>query len=699
MLGSISVLCSATALALCFLGISSSSPHQLPFSRPSSIRRLSELNIAQGSDTPTLLNQFAIGLDRGRPAGWERLMHIPVTNGTFGIEIVYIPDLASVLDSWGLSEEMRETTYNDLELVIQAAVGEGVYLAQGFTYAWPHCKNVPRPVCLSTLMVVVKVHYVVGNRVWRAELGHLYMESAAEALEQMDEYNRPRGLNTKELDDIQAVLSTQQSEWAIDTMFKDEESAIQAWHPSSSSVVLHQPFPAGPLARLLKQFIQNAVENRDVFKDHKKGLLHAIQDATRTRRQSLHNMQLTVGEQDMVRFLDSMLSTCFKRAGIEEPVIDWWNRVHQEHGSDPISIECEFASQRKEPISPPTTGCSAGTKIVSKTAYSWAMIAPSNGMLDVLFMESNLDITYLECEKLDEDPSDDCGSLVPAWTNEPDKDSSGSVVRWAVVRPDGSFNPVQYLSQWRLYPNYCNKVMLDLLRFAAASAYLRIPVHQRNRISPGESTDVSALVFDLPFEMLLRTIQLFAETWQTIAKAFGSRVTETIQQKVCLGFDALNYTAQTFISHGISRQHYPRLIEGIIEAAELPDREDIRSIMLGITYSTNFTWLGESMIYSSPNGEQSFLYMTKHGDANSDLATVVYTRVKSNFVLAPDMLVVRRQSSSWGGLIQKDETSIEYVPHTLTVNDTMILQMFWEMIAFHQVAIASALPSLRYPDL
>ncbi|KAG0300914.1 hypothetical protein BGZ98_008773 [Dissophora globulifera] len=106
------------------------------------------------------------------------------------------------------------------------------------------------------------------------------------------------------------------------------------------------------------------------------------------------------------------------------------------------------------------------------------------------------------------------------------------------------------------------------------------------------------------------------------------------------------------------------------------------------------------MTFTNPAGVSSYFFFAKYGgDGSTDMVNVVYSAVKSKFVLAPDMLIVRRQKSSWFGFRKSDETSIEYVPHTLTMNDTLVLEMFWEMVAFRQLAISLGGDPPMYPDL
>lgn len=710
--------------------------------------------VEQGNDVQDVLSQIASRLNQGLPDRWERLMHAPSTQGSSSIDMVAPSDLESIIRSWGLDSDLFDQAYRDINTLIRLAVGEGVYIAQGFSYNWSRCQGGgEHPACLSTLIVVVRVPYVPGEggdgTTSRAELGHIYVTTTAETVQQYvyshpchrcwfktcchDVYT-PRNLDIQELQDVQAVMSTFQSDWALSLLSQQLRQTQPALYNTRPGRFLSSTSNAAPVwpslfDRLLRLFIGNSAENRDVHKVYRGGLLEAIQNATLYRRRAFHNMQLTVSERGIVPLLEDMLSSCFDRAGIEESVEEWWRRVYNGDQDDPISLECEFASQRRVSVVPPRYRCITNTNVTVDSSYSWILVAPhDNGLFDILFMEGDLGVAFEECEPEDEDDDDDdLGSRTTSVRVPTDIQESGLMIRWGYVDSnDGSFGSVQYLAEWESYPSHVSKVLLDFLRFASASSYLKIPIYKRPLSSPSLSPSpcphrhsilhhhqrqqlqlqdastgaVAPLAMDPSFVALMESIKLFAETWEKLAKAMGSTISTTIKRRVCLGFDALDYRATSSVMQGVAHKNLAELVEEVVDLEELPRREDIKRLMTGVKYSTNFTWLAESMTFTNPAGESSYFFFAKYGgDGSSDMANVVYSAIKSKFVLAPDMLIVRRQKSSWFGFRKSDETSIEYVPHTLTLNDTLVLEMFWEMVAFHQLAISLGGDPPMYPDL
>ncbi|GJJ67800.1 hypothetical protein EMPS_00146 [Entomortierella parvispora] len=671
-------------------------------------------DLVRGGDVWSVLRRIALRWKQDTPADWQRVMHSPVTSGSSGVETLAPADLRSTIGSWGVVDEMQEKAYRDIYAMIQLAVDEGVYIAQGFSYNWPSCQDSPQSTCLSTLAVVVKVPYVIPGYVWRVELAHVYTTSVAETIEQFvyshtchrcwfktccHDSKDVRSLTPQELMDVQSVMSTSQSEWAMGHIPQQESFDTPSDMNALGSFGAFEP--------LLRTILNNDVENRDVYKTHRGGILEAVQNATLSRHQTSNNMELSASDEDIAPLLEDLLESCFVKAGIQEPVKEWWERAYSDSQGHPISVECEFARQSTEPIVPPSAGCMTSTKVTVDTEYSWLLVVPHENSFDILLLESELGIAFEDCKCDGNEIRNGACSLLHVRS---DNQGSGSNVRWGYIKSDGSVGSVEYLAEWKSYPAYVSKVLLDLLRFATASSYLKVPPPVRSslptpalvRQAPMPTSNnkaVEPLVTSPSFGAIMMAINQFADTWDKVMKTFGPSSRTDIKRRVCLGFDALDYSASSMVLAGVDVKNLPLLVEDVIDTEDLPKRGDIKRLMSGVKYSTNFTWIGESMTYSNPDGTQSYLFFSKYADALSGMADVVYCAIKSTFTLAPDMLIVHRQKTGLLGFGRSDETSIEYVPHTLTLNDTLILEMFWEMIAFHQLALAMGAEPPKYPDL
>ncbi|KAF9377028.1 hypothetical protein CPB97_010461 [Podila verticillata] len=339
--------------------------------------------------------------------------------------------------------------------------------------------------------------------------------------------------------------------------------------------------------------------------------------------------------------------------------------------------------------------CFIGTNVTSQTLYSWALVQQRDqGSFNVLFLENDLTVGYIECAITDQPSDSEFALNLLLSMRAPVDETSGSIVRSANIRSDGSFHDVEFLAQWPRYSGYVNKVALDLLRITACAGFLQIPIPR-----VWEEPEGMMMMADPAFASLMATIDLFAKTWQEVVKAFGSSTTQTVQRKVCLGFESLDYKVDTMLLNGVREEAVPEVVDILARRAVLPDREDLKQALELVVYSDDFTWLSQLMQYTNPAGEASFVFLGKYGNATDRRAKILFSQVHSNFELAKDMLIVRQQSSKWGGLLKEDKTYIEYIPHTLTLNDTLVLQMFWQMMSYHQVVMALGEQPPAYPDL
>ncbi|KAG0359819.1 hypothetical protein BG005_000089 [Podila minutissima] len=674
--------------------------------RVPNIRRPS-LDLVQGDDISSLLYEMAQSLDIGRPDGWEKLMNAPNITGSHAIEPAHPSELRHVVGTWGLNDEMFEDAYRDIYKLVETAIADGVFITQGFVYNSPKCGDVPRPVCLSTLVVVAQIQYLIGNHVYQIRLGHFYLASSAETIQQKEPRHwchscklvsrcchdemRNRDLTLPELDKVKAVLSTHQSEWAIQqllTRFEMSFGQQEISVPLSGSQIETRFKP------LLKHFISNTDENKDAQFPQTDDLLQALQNTARMTQQSLRAKHMTVPETRIDMVLEMLLKSCFEHAGIQESVSEWWERAYATSNGSPISVECEFFDQEREPLDPSVPECFVGSNVTSQTLYSWGLIQEHDVTFDVLFLENDLAVNYVECAVTNKPTDNVFARHLHLSLNPPTDKTAGSNVRTASARPDGSFHDVEFLAQWSRYSVYVDKVALDLLRLAACASFLGMRVPQYSR-----EVAATTMVVDPSFTALMSSIQLFAKTWKEVVQAFGSSTSETVQRKVCLGFDALNYTVDTKLLGGIREDVIPDVIDLLARQAVLPANEELQLALKLVVFSENFTWVSQGMKYVQPTGEASFAYLGKYGNAVDHRTKIVFSQVHSNFELAKDMLIVHQHSSVLGGMFTKDRTIIEYVPHTMTLNDTLILQMFWQMMSYHQVVMSLGEQPPGYPDL
>lgn len=56
--------------------------------------------------------------------------------------------------------------------------------------------------------------------------------------------------------------------------------------------------------------------------------------------------------------------------------------------------------------------------------------------------------------------------------------------------------------------------------------------------------------------------------------------------------------------------------------------------------------------------------------------------MKATFTLAPDLLILRHSTSSFGGMFTEEKTEIKSIPHYMSEADVSSLTDYFDMIAF-----------------
>ncbi|KAF9272761.1 hypothetical protein BGZ68_002118 [Mortierella alpina] len=688
-------------------------PYQAPLQVPET-DRFPASNVIQGNDIRSLFQVSINELDRGLPVAWEGLVHRPETTGSQGIDIIRPAHLYHALNGWRLPEVLLDQVYDDVELLIRMHAQESVYVSQRFQYKVAGCHGEELPVCMFSLIVVARPAIRDGQPI-ATELRHLYIQSSSSAIQQMfsrEECHNcwlrrcchwrsyPRDFSVKELSDIQAVLSTSQASWGSRSIPDGIIDIID----TTSMAYYQEP----TLRDILRQFVNNKIENRDALKVYDEGLLSAIQNSTRSSQQQTRSMTMSLKEDDFLLVLDLLLSPCFMKVLVNETLGDLWKRAYRGHRDSTLSFECETVSQTREEQEHPSSDCSKSTVVTTSTKYSWFIVTPRSGVFDSAFISSDIEASYLECDPLPDDPEKPSSMIMAPRTQffeETSKNSKqvGTNARWSVSRHDGSFYPVHYLAQWTLYPFHVNNAAMDIVRLAAAIIYLRIFNSDSGLSSDGQGllllSDDDSKEAATALESLNSGIATAQAVWDLAKSIFGREVSETIKRQVCLGFKRYEHSVTAMSMMGIDQDDLPYVLDSLLKMAHVPAGDDLETALLLSKYSTDYTWSGELVSYTSKNGMHQFFYIYKHARPDKNKVDIVFGLLKSDFKLAEDVLIVHRKESRWGGMSKSEEVFYRNVPHILTPKDTALLNLYFEVVAYRKLAMVTNATVPDYPNM
>ncbi|KAG0196942.1 hypothetical protein BGX28_009537 [Mortierella sp. GBA30] len=688
-------------------------PHQLVLQTQKDVKTFAS-DVISGDDADNLLRTLVYRLDRGIPEGWERLMRTPDARGSSGFNIIVTKDLDRTVDKWELDPRIREQVYQDVRILIELHAQEAIFVSQEFRYNVPACTQGELPVCMTTVVVVVRrLLASADDDSDIVELRHIYVKTVANAIQQFQTvygedchscwFHRcchptatqiPRSISSDESNAIQAVLSTKSMWWANENM------------PTGTIVsVLSQCLP---LSVQLRQFVDSNTENEDVFKEYDDVLLDTLQGSIQSTQQRTRSLSLSIKEQNLP-MVGNLISNCLKKADIEQSLQEMWEQAQQDSPGMPFSLECQNVKQHRIVEDPPSVGCNKSAVVSINTQYSWVLLSPQPNSIECVFIGSDVTADHLECETVPEIPDDPIPMPSPNSNCHQVMDlelpGEGSLARLSVPNEDGSFSSVRYLAQWSAYTQQLNKAMMDIVRYAGAHAFLRIPV-------PHPKEPLNSLVNNLaPFEFnstalgesmlaIGNGMSAIGEGWNKLSNAIGPHYSENVRRVVCLGFKHYEHTVKALAAHAIPQYRFEDVVDSLIKVARVKneDVEELREVMIILELSDDVTWKGQTVSYTSDDGLHRFFHFYKYLNQTTNTVDIAFGSLAADFTIAPDTMIIEKKKVGWFGLKHEETTEYRDVPHTLTYNDTVLLNTYFEVVAYRHMAGVLNLPVPEYPS-
>ncbi|KAG0285027.1 hypothetical protein BGZ98_005688 [Dissophora globulifera] len=246
---------------------------------------------------------------------------------------------------------------------------------------------------------------------------------------------------------------------------------------------------------------------------------------------------------------------------------------------------------------------------------------------------------------------------------------------------------------------------MDIARYAAALAFLRITVPHPNE--PHNSL-ISSLV---PFEINIAAVgesmiaigegmSAIGEGWSKLSNAIGPHYSENVRQVVCLGFKRYEHTIKAIAAHGIPQYRFEDAVNALIKIARVKNKdvEELREVMLILEFSDDVTWKGQTVSYTSDDGFHRFFHFYKYLNQTTNAVDIAFGSLAADFSIASDTMIIEKKEVGWLGLNHEETTEYRDVPHTLTYNDTVLLNTYFEVVAYRQIAAVLNMPVPEYPS-
>ncbi|GJJ74839.1 hypothetical protein EMPS_07197 [Entomortierella parvispora] len=192
------------------------------------------------------------------------------------------------------------------------------------------------------------------------------------------------------------------------------------------------------------------------------------------------------------------------------------------------------------------------------------------------------------------------------------------------------------------------------------------------------------------------------DIWETIKSIFMQKVNVVIQRHVCLGFSKYQHDVTALNIKDLSPENFEMVVDTLMFIAKVPPTEEMKNILKMFKLSPDLKWAGETVSYTGTDGIHRFLYLYKHATLNHQGETkinLVFGSISGDFTMSPDLLVVHRQTSQFGGLVDQKELIFQNVPHNASATDVKFMQTFFEYVGYRKLAMVVDFPEPPLPNI
>jgi hypothetical protein len=173
--------------------------------------------------------------------------------------------------------------------------------------------------------------------------------------------------------------------------------------------------------------------------------------------------------------------------------------------------------------------------------------------------------------------------------------------------------------------------------------------------------------------------------WAQIVDAFKTtRNTEIKERILGKGFDYFSQQAQIQISKGVKEEYIDKYLEHLEARLKVPNdrKEDLKMSLEEVKFTDSSVWSAFDTLFSiDTQGNVKFasILASRNDSGRYDF---VYSDIKAEFKLAPDVLVVRKSLSVLGGIWADSKDEYQKVPRSLSPEDVQIVVQFFQIVAF-----------------
>lgn len=188
------------------------------------------------------------------------------------------------------------------------------------------------------------------------------------------------------------------------------------------------------------------------------------------------------------------------------------------------------------------------------------------------------------------------------------------------------------------------------------------------------------------WDNLADSFMKLTNNWTRIVQAFKTTRSSVIKERLIgKGFDKFNESAQIQILKGIKDKDFDKFIDHLARRVKVPEerKEDLKMVLEESKWADSNVWTAFNTLFSKDaGGTTKFASIIISKDPNEDKYHVIFSDIKAEFALAPDVLVVNKKLSVLGGIWEDEKDEYVSVPKSLEPEDVQMVIQFFQIVAF-----------------
>jgi hypothetical protein len=185
---------------------------------------------------------------------------------------------------------------------------------------------------------------------------------------------------------------------------------------------------------------------------------------------------------------------------------------------------------------------------------------------------------------------------------------------------------------------------------------------------------------------LIGAFSKLTNQWGRVIDTFKTtRSSEIKERLIGKGFDAFNQSAQIQIIKGIKEEFFDKYLNHLETRIKVPEerQEDLKMVLEECKWADSNVWSAFNTVFSiDKGGNTKFTSIIVNRNDEKNTYDFVFSDIKADFVLAPDVLVVKKSLSVLGGIWSDDKDEMVKVPKSLNPEDIQAVMSFFQIVAF-----------------